>query len=538
MDDCPAILSLGILCSKQGWSYEWHYGKNPILSKGTKRIILTPHHDVPMVFAARPEQGATPCIDDDGPIHDPAARSSGEGRPYAAEEAVNASDIASGGTPSQAGEGRPYAPSDEDGPTVATRPKAKSKGKQRQKQRIVKSKFSVPPSARHNKFTHFPLDTNCEICKLVKCTRAACKTGAVPERDGLPPAQKFGDRLTADHKTLADDQSARSGARYALVIQDEYSKWIQADATKTKSHGKVVMALSRFMPLNTKPMHIYVDNTPELTKALETMQCHHDTCTPHHPKINGVVRPKLGMLSLHVILYKCLAARLGRLLRIVVGMRRRQWANNLKWAWPIQHPRRNPTLKFVAKVKGSSIWIQTPRQRPPAILLDVGHRYKPIANRYVEILCAILATVEGDEHETSIDGHTWKRRGDVSDQDVEAKPLGGDLGNDAEELCVGAEVCGCDCCGLRKCSASLGYPAWNSCISLSAPASATKTAALEPARGAVSTLLVGKKSSSTMGKVLSTMPCVPVMVTVTLRRPGLSRISAPVSSAISRNRLR
>ena len=146
----------------------------------------------------------------------------------------------------------------------------------------------MPPSARHNKFTHFPLDTNCEICKLVKCTRAACKTGAVPERDGLPPAQKFGDRLTADHKTLADDQSARSGARYALVIQDEYSKWIQAYATKTRSHEEVVMAFSRFMPLNTKPMHVYVDNAPELTKALETMQWNHDTSTPHRPETNGV----------------------------------------------------------------------------------------------------------------------------------------------------------------------------------------------------------------------------------------------------------
>ena len=56
MQDCPAVLSLGILCSRQGWTYEWQTGKNPTLSKGSRRITLTPHHDVPMVFAARLEQ--------------------------------------------------------------------------------------------------------------------------------------------------------------------------------------------------------------------------------------------------------------------------------------------------------------------------------------------------------------------------------------------------------------------------------------------------------------------------------------------------
>ena len=64
MDDCPAILSLGILCTRQGWTYEWQNGKSPTLSKGTRRITLTPFHDVPMVFAAPKEQGVTPCEED------------------------------------------------------------------------------------------------------------------------------------------------------------------------------------------------------------------------------------------------------------------------------------------------------------------------------------------------------------------------------------------------------------------------------------------------------------------------------------------
>ena len=166
MQDCPAVLPLGILCSRQGWTYEWQNSKNPTLSKGSRRITLTPRHDVPMVFAARIEQVETD-LDDAEPAGSSAAAGSSEGRPSAIEEEERTSDSAR--------EGRPSASSGGDEPTAANRPKAKSKGGQRQKQRIVKSKYSVPASARNNKYTHFPLDMNCEICKLVKRTRAPAK---------------------------------------------------------------------------------------------------------------------------------------------------------------------------------------------------------------------------------------------------------------------------------------------------------------------------------------------------------------------------
>ena len=68
----------------------------------------------------------------------------------------------------------------------------------------------------------------------------------------------------ADHKTLIDDQAARHGARYALIIQDEYTQWIQACATRSRSHEEVVMAFRRFMPMDQMPKHVYLDNAPEL----------------------------------------------------------------------------------------------------------------------------------------------------------------------------------------------------------------------------------------------------------------------------------
>ena len=165
MNDCPPVLSLGILCTKQGWTYEWQNGKLPILSKGTKMITLTPNHDVPMIFAARTETQNV-NMDEARAAADSIAAGSDEGRPSASQNEESTSEPLHGDQPSASSSG-------EEPPAVA-RPKAKSKGP-RQKQRFVKSKYSRSPSVRHNQITHFPLDMNCEICKLVKCTRAACK---------------------------------------------------------------------------------------------------------------------------------------------------------------------------------------------------------------------------------------------------------------------------------------------------------------------------------------------------------------------------
>ena len=59
VDDCPAVLSLGILCGKQGWNYEWKDGEHPTLSRGSTVVTLTPHHDVPTIFAARQNEENT-----------------------------------------------------------------------------------------------------------------------------------------------------------------------------------------------------------------------------------------------------------------------------------------------------------------------------------------------------------------------------------------------------------------------------------------------------------------------------------------------
>ena len=89
-----------------------------------------------------------------------------------------------------------------------------------------------PGSGKHSVCTHFPKDQNCDICLRTKITRASCRrrTGTV-----VPRAERFGDLITADHKNLCGESESRNNHRYAVVVQDLATQWIQSYPCKAQS---------------------------------------------------------------------------------------------------------------------------------------------------------------------------------------------------------------------------------------------------------------------------------------------------------------
>ena len=78
---------------------------------------------------------------------------------------------------------------------------------------------------KHSVYTHFPKDRKCEMCQRTKITRAPCRRrigGAVLR------AENFGDLITADHKVLSEGCGSRNNHRYAVVVQDLATQWIQS----------------------------------------------------------------------------------------------------------------------------------------------------------------------------------------------------------------------------------------------------------------------------------------------------------------------
>ena len=85
---------------------------------------------------------------------------------------------------------------------------------------------------KHSVYTHFPKDRNCEICKRTKITRAPCR-----RRNGeaVPRAENFGDLITADHKVFSEGCDSRNNHRYAVVVQDVATQWIQVVSVQNKN---------------------------------------------------------------------------------------------------------------------------------------------------------------------------------------------------------------------------------------------------------------------------------------------------------------
>ena len=138
---------------------------------------------------------------------------------------------------------------------------------------------------KHSVYTHFPEDRNCEICERTKITRAPCR-----RRNGaaVPRAENFGDLITADHKVLSDNCESRNNHRYAVVVQDLATQWIQAYRAQPKLHKKTQRSLQKFLEPDRKPNVIYTDNSLEFGKSCEDLSWNHCTSAPHRSETNGI----------------------------------------------------------------------------------------------------------------------------------------------------------------------------------------------------------------------------------------------------------
>ena len=128
-------------------------------------------------------------------------------------------------------------------------------------------------------------DRNCEICQRTKITRVPCR-----RRNGgaVLRAENFGDLITADHKVLSDNCESRNNHRYAVVVQDLATQWIQAYPCKTKTSQETQRSLQKFLEPDRTPKVNYTDNSLEFGKACEDPSWNHCTSTPQRSETNGI----------------------------------------------------------------------------------------------------------------------------------------------------------------------------------------------------------------------------------------------------------
>ena len=74
--------------------------------------------------------------------------------------------------------------------------------------------------------------------------------------------------ITADHKVLSEGCESRNNHRYAVVVQDLATRWIQSYPCKTKTSLETQRSLQKFLEPNRKPKVIYTDSSLEFWQSL------------------------------------------------------------------------------------------------------------------------------------------------------------------------------------------------------------------------------------------------------------------------------
>ena len=92
----------------------------------------------------------------------------------------------------------------------------------------------------------------------------------------------------ADHKVLNEGGESRDNHRYAVVVQDLATQWIQAYPCKTKTSQETQRSLQKFLEPERNPKVIYTDSSLEFGKACEDLSWNHCPSTPHRSETKGI----------------------------------------------------------------------------------------------------------------------------------------------------------------------------------------------------------------------------------------------------------
>ena len=313
LENTPAVLSLGKLCDENGYSFEWVNGQKPHFIKDGIRIICNTENFVPIVVPGLSSLSSGSSSTSKTPLrqesHSSSYSSTSSSSPTVSElqtreredridsdispvQVSNSVDDRSGQPDETQANQNPKPNKDKitierSNPLDSEIPEWLQEFSEilvddeipLQAHASSSHEASLEPTTKrredlgkHSAYTHFPKDRNCEICKRTKTTRAPCR-----RRNGeaVPRADKFGDLITADHKVLSDNCESRNNHRYAVVVQDLATQWIQAYPCKTKTSQETQRSLQKFLEPDRKPKVIYTDNSLEFGKACEDLSWDH-----------------------------------------------------------------------------------------------------------------------------------------------------------------------------------------------------------------------------------------------------------------------
>ena len=94
--------------------------------------------------------------------------------------------------------------------------------------------------------------------------------------------------IKADDKVHNEGCESRNNHRFAVVVKDLATQWVQAYPCKTQSSQGTQKSLQKILEPDRKPKVIYTDNSLEFGKACEALSWNHCMSTPKRSETNGM----------------------------------------------------------------------------------------------------------------------------------------------------------------------------------------------------------------------------------------------------------
>ena len=281
LENTPAVLSPGKLCDENGYSYEWINGQKPHLIKNGIRIICNTENFVPIVVPGLSSSSSGSSSTSKTPSRQESHSSSSSSSSSSSPTVISPVPVSNSvddrsGQPDETQANKTPKTNKKETPIERGNPLCSDDPEipewlQEFRENLVDDEIPLQGSShasssheaslepttkrredlgKHNVHTHFPKDRNCEICKRTKITRAPCRRR---EGEAVPRADNFGDLITADHKVLSDNCESRNNHRYAVVVHDLATQWIQAYPCKNKTSQETQRSLQKFLEPERKP---------------------------------------------------------------------------------------------------------------------------------------------------------------------------------------------------------------------------------------------------------------------------------------------
>ena len=89
-------------------------------------------------------------------------------------------------------------------------------------------------------------------------------------------------------QSLNEGSESRNNHRYAVVLQDLATQWIQSYPCKNKNSQETEKSLRKFLEPSHKPKVIYTDNALEFGRSCEELSWYHRTSAPCRSETNGI----------------------------------------------------------------------------------------------------------------------------------------------------------------------------------------------------------------------------------------------------------